>query len=162
MRQASFRFLAGRKIVVMNLADLEHQLYEEGCTGFSIQGRGTGSEFICLVFTDEYWTVFYTERGCDSPPIFRSRCESEACEFFLHHMKMQQNWHCVGFFESEEDAISLELQLRALSVEPIRNDIPVFTSNGDPCFRVFVVGKQIHVVRNHFESLPLRAMPFKK
>ena len=143
----------------MNIKDLADRLHEEGCTGFSLQASisdGAGYDAMCLECTAGDWTVFYTERGTDSAPIYRSSSESDACEFFLDYMKKEPNRHCVGIFQSEESAEALEAQLRALSIDPIRNDIPVFTINGDPCFRVFVAGKQIHVVRGQFESIPLR------
>ncbi len=140
----------------MNIAELELRLHEEGCSGFSLLGSSTGYDAYCLDFADGEWKVFYTERGSDSPPIFSSLSESNACEYFLEHMKKEQNWHCVGFFEDEAKATTLESQLRALAVDPIRNDIPSYNRVNDPRYRVFVAGKQIHTVRKHLGPLPLK------
>ncbi len=140
----------------MNIEELERRLHQEGCNGFVIQGRSFGPEIdaFCVELWGTEWNIFYRERGSDSPPIYTTASEADACEFFLEHMKKQPNWHCVGFFKNETYATTLEAKLRDLCVDPIRNDIPTFAHADDPRYRVFVAGRQIHVVRDILQTLP--------
>jgi len=140
----------------MNIAELEDRLFDEGCSGYALQSRGSSYDAFCLTRNEGQWSVFYTERGIDSPPIYSTESESDACEFFLKHMQKQANWHMVGFFTNEQNAIKLEAQLQDLNIEPIRNDIPAFTQANDPRYRVFVAGKQIHSVREKLGSAPIK------
>jgi len=91
------------------------------------------------------WRVFYSERGWDADPIFTSESESDACEFFLDHMRKQPNWHLVGVFPSELEASTFGREVERLGARPIRNDLPE-SMVGAPQFRVFVAGRDIHLV----------------
>ena len=62
----------------------------------------------------------------------------------------------VGFFCSESEAIALEERIRALGVQPVRNDIPAFHQPGDARYRVFVMGKDIFPIRQAIAGVPIR------
>ena len=67
----------------MNAVELKQRLLEEGCNphNFSI-GPGR-SEVYCLEQQDGARRVFYTERGKNDHPIFETKSEAEACEFYF-------------------------------------------------------------------------------
>ena len=142
----------------MNVSDLESLLLAEGCTkeSYAIGSRGTASDAFCLLLNDRMWEVFYTERGVDSQPIFSSKSESEACDFFHKHILSLPHWHPVGWFTSEADAIELENRIRSLGIQPIRNDIPSYRWAGDKRYRIFVMGKDIFPVRKAIPEAPIR------
>lgn len=68
----------------MNTRELAERLLEEGCNPsmYAIGPRGGASDAFYLSHRDAQWQVCYTERGLDSPPIYASGSESQACEFF--------------------------------------------------------------------------------
>ena len=70
-------------------------------------------------------------------------------------MLKQDNWHLVASFKKEENAEKLESRLLGLKVNPILNDIPSYARANDPRYRVFVAGKQIHVVREMLGTRPI-------
>ena len=129
----------------MRLSDLKRMLDEEGCAPLNYAIESRGSDAYCLVHDGRQWRVFYSERGSDDDPIFTTASESEACEFFLDHMRKQPNWHLVGVFASELEAEAFEREVVSLSATPIRNDLPE-SLLGTPQFRVFVAGRDIHRV----------------
>jgi hypothetical protein len=131
----------------MKASDLKERLIAEGCNENNFAVLSRGNDAFCLDKQGNQWIVFYSERGCDSEPIFRSESEEKACEFFFNHVTNQQHWHIVGFFKDEDEARKLEATLLAMGVQPIRNDIPAYKSANDPRYRVFVVGKDIFKVR---------------
>jgi len=133
----------------MKAIELQEKLISEGCNpnNFSVLGRG--DDAYCLDMKDGKWAVFYSERGCDSEPIFTSISEDEACEYFFNYVVKQQHWHIVGFFEKESDAVELEERLVSSGINPIRNDIPAYNTANDPRYRVFVVGKDIFKIREY-------------
>jgi len=132
----------------MNTQQLEQRLLAEGCSpnNFSIRSTGCGDLF-CLDERNGKWTVFYTERGIDSEPIFECTSEEEACDFYYDYIKKIDHWHLVGFFAEESSAIKLQKQLASIGVNFIRNDIPAYKHEDDPRFRVFAVGEDIFKVR---------------
>jgi hypothetical protein len=133
----------------MKASDLKERLIAEGCNENNFAVLSRGNDAFCLDKQGNQWIVFYSEKGCDSEPIFRSESEEEACKFFFNHVTNQQHWHIVGFFKDEDDARKLEAALLAIGVKPIRNDISAYASADDPRYRVFVVGKDIFTVREH-------------
>jgi hypothetical protein len=127
----------------MNAAELKQRLLEEGCSPYNFSiGRG-GSDVYCLDRQNGVWRVFYTERGKDDAPIFEAVSEAEACEFYFEYItkKIQQN-HLVGFFVSEKRASDLEVRWTQNGILFHRDKIPC-GGWSDPCYRVFVVGKDI-------------------
>ena len=142
----------------MQLAELEPKLLEEGCNKarFAVGERGAADDAFCIVQENGRWDVFYTERGNDSPPIFSSLSEEEACDFFYKYVLTLQHWHLVGWFVEEAGAVELEQRLRRLGTKPIRNDIPSYRYDGDRRYRVFVAGKDIFAVRNAVPDLPIQ------
>jgi hypothetical protein len=131
----------------MRVSELRTRLVAEGCNESNFAVLSRGNDAFCLDKKGDEWVVFYSERGCDSDPIFRSKSENEACEFFFNHIIKQQHWHIVGFFKTENEAKELESKLVAIGVQPIRNDIPAYKTANDPRYRVFVDGKDIFKVR---------------
>ncbi|MEY5010625.1 MAG: hypothetical protein RLZZ253_1764 [Verrucomicrobiota bacterium] len=142
----------------MTTTELKAALIAEGCNEntFAIGNRGTASDTFCLIHQNGRWEVFYTERGSDDPPIYTGTSEHDACVFFKHHILSQRHWHMVGFFCSESEAIALEERIRALGVQPVRNDIPAFQQPGDARYRVFVMGKDIFPIRQAIAGVPIR------
>ena len=112
---------------------------------YAIESRGSDAH--CLMHDGVRWKVFYSERGVDSPPVFSSESESQACEFFLQHLCKQANWHLVGVFDSDLEANAFENEVVGLGATPIRNDLPE-SILGTPQFRVFVAGRDIHAVES--------------
>lgn len=132
----------------MKISELKAKLLAEGCNqnNFAIFSRS--HDALCIDKKANEWIVFYSERGIDSEPIFKSKSENEACEFFFKHVKKQRHLHMVGFFEKEKKAEKLESKLNAIGIKPIRNDIPAFKNEDDPRYRVFVEGKDIFKVKD--------------
>jgi hypothetical protein len=141
----------------MNTRELAQRLFEEGCnpSSYAVGSRGGASDAFCLTFTGTQWQVFYTERGQDSPPIYASGSESQACEFFFHRIMAMRHDHCVGFFASEHSAVSLKATLQEFNVSSWIDRIPYGGPN-DPRYRVFVTGKAIFSVKAALGSVPIR------
>jgi len=138
----------------MKLGEVEGRLLAEGCNKnqFAVGARGNADDAFCLVYQKQRWEMFYTERGQDSPPIFTSESEEEACEYFCQYIIRQEQWHLVGWFGREKDAVELEQRIHALGAKPVRNDVPEL---GGHKFRVFVLGRDIFPVLKAFSDLPL-------
>jgi len=131
----------------MKASELQEKLIAEGCNpnNFSVFGRG--NDAFCLDKKGSKWAVFYSERGCDSEPVFTTKHEEVACEYFFNYVIKQQHWHIVGFFKHESEAVELENNLVSIGIKPIRNNIPAYKTANDPRYRVFVVGKDIFKAR---------------
>lgn len=141
----------------MNTRELAERLLEEGCNPsmYAIGSRGGASDAFCLSHRDAQWQVCYTERGLDSPPIYASGSESQACEFFFKYIMAMRHDHCVGFFKSQDNAVALEHELREPGVISWSDQIP-YGGKHDPRYRVFVTGKEIFVAREALGELPRR------
>ena len=131
----------------MKVTELTDKLLAEGCNPQNFSVLSCQHDAYCLDKNGKLWQVFYSERGCDSGPIFTSNNESEACEFFYNLIIKQQHWHLVGFFKDEAEAKALEEKLIALGITPIRNDINAYKKPDDPRYRVFVPDKAIFTVK---------------
>jgi hypothetical protein len=131
----------------MRISELQKKLEDEGCSPLSYAIESRGSDVYCLMHDGRQWRVFYTERGCDDDPFFTTESESEACEFFFDYICKQPNWHLVGVFPSELEAKGFENEVARHGATPIRNDFPE-SMMGIPQFRVFVAGRDIHLVRD--------------
>ncbi|MFM5463737.1 SPOR domain-containing protein [Aeromonas simiae] len=140
----------------MNASELQIKLFAEGCNPANFSVLGRGDDMLCLDEKGGKWSIFYSERGCDSEPIFTSDNEEEACKIFFNYVVKQQHWHIVGFFKNESDAVELEDKLVAIGIKPIRNDIPAYKTANDPRYRVFVVGKEIFKVRECLGHVNIR------
>lgn len=140
----------------MNIKELEKRLEEEGCSKMNYAIEGKGSDVYCLQNHHDTWRIFYTERGVDEAPIFESKSESEACEYFFTFMTTKiRHSHLVGFFISKQEAEALTKKLEENGIPSYRNDIP-YNGWKDPRFRIFVVGKDIFKARDLFGKLPIR------
>jgi hypothetical protein len=143
----------------MEASRVKQYLLAEGCAEntFAVGSRGPASDAFCLCHDGRSWKVFYTERGCDSSPIFTSNSEEEACAFFVKHMLSQEHWHLVGSYLNEADAEALAQRVALAGARPIRNDIPHFSRMNDPRYRVFVKGRDIFAVRKALETIPVKS-----
>ena len=139
----------------MKASEVRGKLLAEGCSENTFAVRSRGSDVYCLDEIGGTWVVFYTERGQDSEPIFKSKSEDEACQFFYNYIMKLEHWHIVGFFKEEESVKALEAKLLSIGVKPIRNDIPAYKFKDDPRYRVFVVGKDIFKVREALGAIPI-------
>jgi hypothetical protein len=138
----------------MHASELEQRLLEEGCSCYNFSIGPGGSDGYCHERQEGIWRVFYTERGKDDPPIFESRSEAEACEFYFDYIakKIRHN-HLVGFFTSEQKAGDLEAQLAQPGI-PSHQDKISYGDWNDPRYRVFVVGKDIFKARAVLGEVP--------
>jgi len=134
----------------MNSSQVSEKLIAEGCSPANFVVNGHGSDVYCLRESGGIWSIFYTERGLDEPPIFSTRSEDEACQFFYNHIMKMEHWHIVGFYKEQSDAEAMESKLASIGVKGVRNDIPAYHTRNDPRFRVFVVGKDIFKFRQAF------------
>ena len=140
----------------MKAEELKRHLLEEGCSPHNFSIGPGASDVYCLEQQTGVWRVFYTERGKDDPPIFESRNEEEACEFYFDYItKKIRHDHLVGFFVSEGKAIDLESQLAQNGIQSHRDKIP-YAGWSDPRYRVFVVGKAIFKARAVLGDVPLK------
>jgi hypothetical protein len=141
----------------MHTRELAQRLFEEGCNPslYAIGSRGAASDAFCLTHNGTQWQVYYTERGQDSPPIYASGSEAQACEFFFKHIMAMRHSHCVGFFKSEQGAEALKSRLSAVGVPSWGDRIP-FGGPKDPRYRVFVAGKAIFPAKAALGSVPVR------
>lgn len=142
----------------MNTSELEKKLLEEGCNpdNFCIGSAGAKSDVYCLSENHGKWAICYTVRGSISKPIYESRNEAEACEFYYKEIMNIEHWHNVGFFENNESALKLQQELEAVGIKAIRNDMPPLKAGGPKIRRVFVVGKDIFKVKGMYASLPIK------
>jgi len=89
----------------------------------------------------------YTERGNDDAPIFESKSEEEACEFYFNYIMTKfRHDHMVGFFKSVQNAKALSEKLSQNGIQSHQDKIP-YGGWIDPRYRVFVVGKDIFKAR---------------
>lgn len=127
----------------MNAVETHEKLIAEGCSTQNFAINSNGSDVYCLSCKNSIWSVFYTERGIDHTPIFRSMSEEEACEFFYAHIMKMEHWHLVGFYGDSSLANAMESKLSNLGIRFLRNDIPSYQAKNDQRFRIFVIGKDI-------------------
>ena len=140
----------------MNITQLKQRLLAEGCSPYNFSIGHGGSDVFCLEQQDGIWRVVYTERGRADPPIFESRSEVEACDFYFDYITTKiRHDHLVGFFVSEVNAAALESKLAESGIPSHRDKIPYGGWN-DPRYRVFVVGKDIFKARLVLGELPLK------
>jgi hypothetical protein len=141
----------------MNTAELEQNLLDEGCnpSSFAIGLRGGTSDAFCLMHDDNAWQVFYTERGADQKPIYRSNDEAEACAFFFRHITSFRHPHLAGFFRDKAMADDLLHTLKCANLNAWQDAIHYRA--GEWRHRVFVEGKDIFVARQLCDApLPLQ------
>lgn len=137
----------------MNVHELEQRLAAEGCNSnlYAIGSRAGASDAFCLVRDGIEWQIFYTERGFDQPPFYRSCSESEACEYFFNYIISLQHDHCVGFFASESSCQQLVARLEQGGIQTHQDRIPCMEGWR---YRVFVTGKDIFTAQAILINLP--------
>ena len=141
----------------MNTRELSQRLIDEGCNAslYAVGSRGSASDAFCLTYSGAQWAVYYTERGQDSPPIYASGSESQACEFFFKHIMAMRHDHCVGIFKSEQRAEAMQVRLQEVGLPSWKDRIP-YGGPDDPRFRVFVTGKAIFPAKQLLGTVPVR------
>ena len=134
----------------MKVTELKDKLISEGCNeqNFGILYRA--DDAYSIMKRNQKWVVFYSERGRDSDPVFTSSDEDEACDYFYRHILNQKHRHLVAFCQNENDTNEIENKLKGIGVNPIRNDIPSYSKENDPRYRIFVEGKDVFEVKKHF------------
>jgi hypothetical protein len=132
----------------MNTQELKQLLFDEGCNPqlYTIGSQGTASDTFCLRFKDTEWQVYYTERGRDEAPIYNSKDESQACEFFFKHIMAMRHDHCVGIFRSQDQANALVAKFDKIGITSWQDKIP-YGGTSESRFRVFVIGKAIFAAK---------------
>ena len=131
----------------MDIHELEQRLLAEGCNPsyYAIGSRGSASDAHCLTHNGQEWQVYYTERGVDQAPMYTSKREEEACDYFFQFMMNIRHDHCVGTFLSETSANDLLAKLKSNGLHPFRDVIP-YPVLPEPLYRVWVSGKEIFSV----------------
>jgi len=144
----------------MNVDKLKNALLKAGCNpnNFCIGLCGSKSDVFCLSEKNGMFSVYYSERGRDSRPIFKSRNESEACQFYFDQITAIEHRHLVGFFESDKLASELVAELENGGVKVILDEIPPMKTGTPKIKRVFVLGKDIFKAQNTLSVLPLNDM----
>jgi hypothetical protein len=130
----------------MTIAELRQKLEEEGCSPSNYAIESRGSDAYCLMHDGKVWSIFYSERGCDSDPIFTTESQPEAFTYFLEFTRTQRHWHLIGVFPTDPEAKEFEHEVVKCGATPVRNDLPAYLL-GVPQYRVFVLGRDIHLVK---------------
>ena len=149
----------------MKVPELKQRLEAAGCSplNYSIAPHGDvkrwepsgPNDSFCLAEREGIWQVYYSERGHDSPPIFREQNEEKACSFFFDYITAMRHDHCVGFFQSESKAKNLQAEIIALEVDARRDNI--LWATNEKRYRVFVTGRAIFKVRGKYGAmLPIK------
>jgi hypothetical protein len=139
----------------MKVSELTEKLISQGCNKNNFAILSTADDAYCLKMKGNEWIIVYSERGSDSEPIYKSNSEEDASEYFYNYILKQEHLHIVGFFKDQTKAKKLELKLKAIGINPVRNDIPAYKEANDPRFRVFVVGKDIFKAREQLGKISI-------
>jgi hypothetical protein len=139
----------------MKVEELKRRLEEEGCNplNYAVGLHGMADDAYRLVEVAGVWSVFYTERGSDSAPIFKGTDEAQACAFFLKHIMSLPNHHCIARFHTKEKVEILRAKLSAHGVSSYEDVIPY--SQNVPLYRVFVTGKAIFPAKEILGNVPV-------
>ncbi len=140
----------------MRISELKNKLIAEGCNKHRFGVMCITDDAYNIMMIDNRWEVFYSERGKNSKSIFISDDEQESCDYFYNLILNEKHWHLVGFCKDENDVNQIEDQLKEINVKPIRNDIPAYTNKNDPRYRIFVEGKDVFKVIEHFGKVVLK------
>ena len=125
----------------MNITELKNKLIESGCTNYSIMV--SCHDCNCIKYDGKQWIIYYSERGIDYDPIYKSNSEEDACEYFIKYLLKQNNWHLVTSTYNINNIKLVSEILKSINVECIRNDCP---GNSGKKYRIFVNGPDIHKV----------------
>lgn len=139
----------------MNTAELAHRLEAEGANSANYDIGRRGYNGFCLLHEGGRWQVLFSERGQDQPPIFTSAGEAAACEYYLHLILAQPQYHSVGFFRAEEAAQALRAHLEQQGLA-VRTGSLLYTAT-EYRYQVWVMGRDIFAARRLLgNKLPLR------
>ncbi len=139
----------------MNTTELARCLEAEGANSANYDIGRRGYNGFCLLHEGGQWQVLFSERGQDQPPMFTSTDEAAACEYYLHLIMAQPQYHPVGFFRSEEAAQALRAQLEQQGLA-VRTGSLLYTAT-EYRYQVWVMGKDIFPARRLLgRDLPLR------
>lgn len=140
---------------LMNTTELARRLEAEGANPDNYDIGWRGYNGFCLLHAGGQWQVLFSERGQDQPPIFTSADEAAACEYYLHLILAQPQYHPVGFFRAEKTAQALQAQLEQHGLA-VRTGSLLYTAT-EYRYQVWVMGKDIFAARRLLgDKLPLR------
>ena len=148
----------------MELSELHDKFISEGYNNFYIEGVGglQPDDVHCLGFNNQYWNIYYIERGQKSEPIFISKNKDEAIEFYINFVSNIEHWHIVAFTRFEEKLNFIKEKIEKLNLRTIQNDIPALSYKNDRVFRLFVVNKDIFLVKENIKEVPYFDKELKK
>ncbi len=140
----------------MDLKDLYNKFISVGYNNFYIEGVGgpMKDDVHCLEFDNQKWTVYYIERGIKSKPIFSTKDKDVAIAYYSDFVSEIEHWHLIAFTRSIKILNDFKYILEKLKIKTIQNDIPDFRLTGDRVYRLFVVNKDIFVVKEQIENIP--------
>ncbi|WP_026976836.1 hypothetical protein [Flavobacterium tegetincola] len=140
----------------MDLKNLYNNFISEGYTNFYIEGIvGTMKNDVhCLGFDNQNWTVYYTERGIKSKPIFSTADKEVAMAYYSEFVSKIEHWHLIAFTRSNKILDDFKYKLEQLGIKTIQNDIPNFRLTVDRVYRLFVIDKDIFIAKKHIENIP--------
>jgi hypothetical protein len=146
------------QLPIKNLQQLHDTLIVKGCNRFYIAAEAIGgpenSDVEVLDFSNCNWTVYYTERGKKSNPIFTNANKDEAIAFYYNHIMSLEQLHLVVFTRQEAVAKEYQERLESAGISSIENNIPHYIEKGDFVCRLFVSGADIFKVRDLFPVVP--------
>lgn len=140
----------------MELKDLYEKFIQEGYTDFYIEGLGgpKSDDVHCLGFENQYWIVYYIERGQKSNPIFSTKDKEVAIRYYTDFVSKIVHWHLIVFTRSIVILSEFKQKLEQLNIKTIQNDIPSYSKTGDRIYRLFVVNKDIFIAKLQINNLP--------
>lgn len=139
-----------------DLYALYEDLIANGCIHFYIQGIDFGyfGDVEALVFEDNIWQVYYTERGVKGKTLFSSDSKKDAIEFYRNHILSIRHSHLIVFTRSIDTLNHFKSLLKQEGIETWQNDMPAYKNRGDHVFRLFVFNKDIFKAKALIGVLP--------
>lgn len=139
----------------MKLYKLYAKLKKEGCNKFCIIGiGGLENDCDCLLKVNGRWEIFYSERGQRSQSVFSTFRIDEAISFYFNHVIKTEHMHIVVSTRSSDLLYKFKSEIEKLGIKIIQNDISNFSEAGDRVYRLFVIKKDIFIVKKKMKFLP--------
>jgi hypothetical protein len=140
----------------MELTELYNKFISEGYNNFYIDGVGgpRPDDVHCLGFDNHNWTVYYTERGQKSHPIFITKDKSEAIKYYSDFVARIEHLHLIAFTRSTNIINDYKQKLEKINIKTIQNDIPALSTFNDRVHRLFVVNKDIILAKSNYNDIP--------
>ena len=138
-----------------DLYALYEDLIANGCIRFYIQGIDYGyfGEVDALVFEDNIWQVYFTERGVKGKTLFSSDSKKDAIEFYRNHILSIGQWHLIVFTRSIDTLNHFKSLLEQEGIETHQSDIHAYKDHNH-VFRLFVFNTDIFKTKALIGGLP--------